>query len=336
MLLAKNVVGNQQDWAQYITIADGHKTPVLNRLPVGDKPVNVLKQYQADSYTEPTPVAWIDGKDWDVFESAAKNRGELKARAQEVVKTASVSRKAQDITDAAGVADELAREIKKKLVETSRTIEATICCDQEAAEDDGTTGDQTRGMGKWIQNGAQALYPVPVAFRTPTASVYSDTKANLNEDAVMAILESVWLQTGQSDETRMLMCGSQLKKRFKDFQLYIPSALNTQSTARVTTRTEGDNRLGSSIDFYDSEFGELELHLTRWNAHPNFSGGSATKSKWRGYIINPQMWALAWNQKPTVHQLEFRGGSYNAAINTIWMLLCRNPVCEGKIDPSDA
>lgn len=336
MLLAKNVVGNQQDWAQFITIADGHKTPLLNMIPVGDKPVNILKQYQADAYSEPSPVAWPDGKDWDAFESAAKNRAELKARAQEVVKTASVSRKAQDITDAAGVTDELAREIKKKLVETSRTIEATMCCDQEAYEDDGINGDQTRAVGKWIQNGAQTLYPVPAQVRTPAASVYSDTKANLNEDAVVAVLESVWLQTGQSDDTRMLLCGSQLKKRFKDFQLYIPSSLATQSTARVTYKEQSDNRLGTSIDYYDSEFGELELHLTRWNAHANFSGGSSTKSKWRGYILNPQMWALCWNQKPLVHRLEFKGGSYNAAINTIWMLLCRNPICEGKIDPSDA
>jgi hypothetical protein len=335
MLLAKNVVGNQPDWAQFITIADGHKTPLLNMIPVGDKPVNILKNYQADAYTEPTPVAWPDGKDWDTFESAAKNRGELKARAQETVKTASVSRKAQDITDAAGVADELAREIKKKLVETSRTIEATMCCDQEAYEDDGITGDKSRAVGKWIQNTAQALYPVPANLLTPAASIYSGTKANLNEDAVNLLLESIWQTTGQSDDTRVLLCGSLLKKRFKDFQLYIPTSTVTQSTARVTTRQQGDDTIGSSIDYYDSEFGKLELHLTKWNAHANF-GGSATKQQWRGYIMNLQMWSLHWNQKPLVHRLEFKGGSYNAAINTIWMLLCRNPICEGKIDPSDA
>lgn len=335
MLLAKNVVGNQQDWAQYITIADGHKTPMLAMLPVGNKPVNILYQYQADAYSEPTPVAWPDGKDWDVFESAGKNRVELKARAQEIVKTASVSRKAQDITDAAGVADELAREIKKKLTETARTTEAAMCSDQEAAEDDGVNGDQTRGAGKWILATAQAVYPVGATVRTPAASIYSGTKANLNEDAVITVLESQWNQTGKSDETRHLLCGSQLKKRFKDFQLYIPSSLVTQSSARVTNRNESDNRLGNSIDYYDSEFGKLELHLTRWNAHANF-GGTATKAQWRGYILNMQMWELRWNQKPMVHPLEFKGGSYNAAINEIMMLVCRNPVCEAKIDPSDA
>lgn len=339
MLLARNVVGNQQDWAQYITLADGHKTPILNAIPVGDKPVNVEHLYQADTYTDPTDVAWPDGKDWDTFESAAKNRVELKARIQEIVKTASVSRKAQDVTNAAGVADELAREIKKKLIETSRTIEAAIGSDQESQADTGgaaaTDGDKSRGIGKWVQNGAQTHLPIPAAVRTPAASIYSGTKANLNEDAVKDVLESIWAETGNQSSTRQLFCGQKLKRRFTDFQFYIPSNFSTQSTARISNRNESENSLGGSVDFYDSDFGDLELHLTKWLAHANF-GGTAGKSQWRGYILNMDMWQLRWNQKPMVHRLEFKGGSYNAAINCIYMLLCKNSICEGKIDPSDA
>ena len=334
MLLAKNVVGNQQDWAQYITIADGHNTPLLNQIPVGSKPVNILHQYQADAYKDPTPVAWPDGKDWDAFESAGKYRGELKARAQEVVLTASVSRKTQDITDAAGVADEMAREIKKKLVETSRTIEAALCSDQVCYEDNGVTGDQTRGIGEWIKATAQTLYPVPSAFLTPSASIFAGTKAQLVEDEVIAVLESQYLQTGNTNDTRILLCGSKLKKRFKDFQLYVPSSLSTGNTVRELSLE--NNRLGNSIDYYDSEFGNLELHLSKWLAHANFTGGSATISTWRGYVMNMGMWELRWNQKPLVHKLEFKGGSYNAAINSIFMLVCKSPLGEGKIAPSDA
>ena len=37
MLLERNVVGKKTDWANYITLADEHETPMLRRLP--SKPV---------------------------------------------------------------------------------------------------------------------------------------------------------------------------------------------------------------------------------------------------------------------------------------------------------
>ena len=91
MLLERNVVGKKTDWANYITLADEHETPMLRVLPKGPKPVNVVKHYQADTYTAPVANAWPDGKDWDSFTSAGQNRKELTARCQWFVKTAAVS-----------------------------------------------------------------------------------------------------------------------------------------------------------------------------------------------------------------------------------------------------
>jgi hypothetical protein len=76
MLLEKNVVGKKTDWANYITLSDEHGTPLLQRLPKGDKPVNVVKHYQADTYETPAPVAWPEGKSWDTFTSAGAQRKE--------------------------------------------------------------------------------------------------------------------------------------------------------------------------------------------------------------------------------------------------------------------
>jgi hypothetical protein len=103
----------------------------------------------------------------------------------------------------------------------------------------------------------------------------------------------------------------------------------------VTNRDQSNRRLGSPVDFYDSDFGDIEMHLSKWLAHPNF-GGTVGKSNWRGYIIRPPSWKIRWNQKPTVYRPEFKGGSYKAAMDAIAMLVCNNPIGEGKIDPSDA
>src|SRR5581483_3345541 len=106
-----------------------------------------------------------------------------------------------------------------------------------------------------------------------------------------------------------------LKKRFGEFQFYIPTSTTTQSTARVTYREESDGALGNTVDSYDSDWGKVELHMSFFNAHPNFTaGGSTTKTDWRGYFLNRERWAWLWNQKPTVYKPEFKGGSYKAAI----------------------
>lgn len=337
MLLEKNVVGKKTDWASYITLADEHETPLLRVLPKGEKPVNVIKNYQADTYSAPQQNAWPDGKDWDTFKTAGGNRIPLAARVQWFVQTAAVSKLAEDVTDTAGIEDELAHEIPKKMTEMAREMEASAGSDQTAYADDGETGHKFRGMGMWINSAPTADADVAPAasILTPAASISTATKANTTEDVIKGILESMWTQTG-SKALKVAFVGSKLKKRFGEFQFFLPTSTTTQGTARVMYREEEkDTTLGNMVDRYDSDWGPVELHMSRWLNHENF-GGSATKAQWRGLFTNPSRWSWNWNQKPTVYKPEFKGGSYKAAIDAIVMLMCLNPVGEGRVDPSDA
>lgn len=335
MLLAKNVVGNQQDWAQFITLSDEHETPMLDTLSVGDKPVNVLYQYQADTYDTPAPVAIADGQDWTSFKSAGANRVELKSRVQWFRNTCAVSKLAQDVTNAAGVKDELAREIPKKLKEMARTIECVLGSEQVAYEDDGANGNQTQGMGRWIQSDATSqLYATPASVRPASASILAATMANTTESAVRTVLQSMWTATGRSGRL-VGYVGPKMKTRFADFTLYVPSSVSTQSTTTTNQRSYESRRYGQMVDVYASDFGTLELHMSPWLDHVNF-GGTAAKGYWKSYFIHPDMWEIRWNQKPNVYKPEFQGGSYKAAMDTILMLVCKNPIGEAKSTPSDA
>ena len=90
------------------------------------------------------------------------------------------------------------------------------------------------------------------------------------------------------------------------------------------------------MDIYASDFGRIELHLTNWNAHANF-GGTAGQNDWYGAILNlANKWELRWNQKPIVYKPEFKGGSFKAAMDTICMLVCKSPIGEAAVKPSDA
>jgi hypothetical protein len=337
MLLEKNVVGKKTDWANYITLADEHETPLLRILPKGPKPVNVVKHYQADTYTAPQPNAWPDGKDWTEFKTAGANRVELTARCQWFVQTAAVSKLAEDVTDTAGISDELAHEIPKKMTEMAREMECAAASDQVAYADDGQKGHTFRGMGYWLLAAAAAQSDADTAvastIRPPTNSVSTAASTALTEIVVKTILESMWTQTGNTGN-KVCVLGTSAKKMFTNFQFYSPADGTTVSAGRPMFRQESSTTLGNTVDRYNSDWGTLELHMTRWNQHPNFTGGSATYAPFRSYFINTSRWAWLWNQKPTVYKPEFKGGSYKAAIDAILMFLCWNPIGEGAWKPA--
>jgi len=345
MLLEKDVVGKKIDWGNYITLSDEHDTPVMKRIKAGPKPVAVTKRYQADTYREPSNKTWPDGKDWDAFRKAGAQRKELQSRVQFNVNTAAVSKLAEDVTTVAGLNDELGREIVKEMKMVGRDFECAFASDQGSVQDqgDGVVGHSSRGIGKWVQAGAQsdADDDVDASLRPAAVQIYSDTKANFFETALLAVLQGCWQKTGRTDNIWMPV-GSSLKSQINLFQFYVPGSLSTQSTARVMQRKPGET-LTMTLDMYDCEFGKVEIELSKWNqyyggdADSAFGGATAaTQGQWRGYVLHPDMWSLNWNQKPTVFKPEYKGGSYKAAIETILMLQCLNPVGEGKIAPSDA
>jgi hypothetical protein len=335
MLLEKNVVGKKTDWANFITLSDEHETPLLRMLPKGEEPVNVVKHYQLDAYAAPQSNPIPDGKDVDGFTSAGALRQEATARIQKFRQTAAVSELAEDVTDTAGIDDELAHQIPKSMTQMAREMDCAAGSAQTEHIDDGKTGHQFRGLGEWIRATPQTSgVPVTAPYLPAAAQIYTDVKANLNEDAIQAVLKQMWTTTG--NKGRMLgFVGSALKKRFRDFQFYLPSSLTTQATARIITRAEGDTELGNTVDTYASDWGTVEMTLERWLMHENF-GGSATQAQWAGYFLHRQNWSWHWKKMPTVYKQPYKGGSYSAFIEAIIMLLCKNPVGEGKVLPSDA
>jgi hypothetical protein len=336
MLLVDDVIGDQEDWAQFITLADEHTKPLLSLIPKGKKPVSRLYNYQAEVYATPAKSNMPEGKDWDTFKSAGQNRVELQARVERFDETAAVSVMAEELGNAAGIDSELAHEIVKKTEEMARCIECKLGSDDPAYVDDGVTQDRTQGMGLWIQSGTTSqVYATPAAVRPDAGQIYTGTKANLFENAVRDVLQAQWTKTGGTG-THQLVVGSELKERFSNFTLYIPSDVSTQTTSLVTNRNMNDRSLQRIVDRYNSEFGSYELHLSNWLAQTGWGAATASVGQWRGYALNTDMWELRWHTKPQWHRPEFKGGSYKAACYAILMLVCKNPIGEAAIKPSDA
>lgn len=331
MMQIENVIGRQEDWANYITNIEMRETPFLDWLRVGSKPVNPLYDYQVDKYRDPRANAHVDGKPWTNFSSGGENRGRLKAFIQWLDEGVSISKLSQDVTDDAAIADQMAYEIPKKLKEMATDWEAAICEDGESQEDDKINGYKTRGTGSWLSASAQTHNPVPAAFRPPSASIVSGTSvASATENTFRAIFQSMWNQCKCVDPVQGFV-GIDLKTKFSDLQFYVPSSASTQATGVVSNLPFKDKTITRAIDSYKGDGFMVDLVLTPWLVALT---GTSTAKAGRGHFLHRSRWEMRWNQKPKVYRPEFKGGSYEAAMDMIAMLVCTNPIGEGAFKPS--
>jgi len=331
MLTVENLVGKQEDWASYITNVEMREQPFLDWLPVGNKPVNPLYDYQAEKFRTPRKNSHVDGKPWEAFNAAGDNRGRLKALVQWLDNTTSVSKLTQDVTQDAAVEDQLAYDIPKSLKEMGSDAEVNMLDDHDGREDNKVEGYLTRSAHSWLSPTAQGLYPVPEAFRPPAASIVAGTTvAAATEDTFRDLMASQWRQC-KSKEPLDAFLGESLKRKFSDFQFYLPTSAATQASGVNFQQSGKDGTIIRSVDHYQGDFMPVRLILTPWHAGLT---GTATKIAGRGLFLHRSKWELRWNQKPKVYRPEFKGGSYEAAMDMILMLVCKNQLGEGEFNPN--
>lgn len=322
------LVGAEEDWAQYVTNIEMRETPFLDWLATGTKPVNPLFSYQAEKFRAPRRNAHVDGKTFMEPFSAGDSRARLKALIQWFDHGVSVSKLTQDVTNIAGIADELAREIPKAMKEMTQDAEVNLLEDNDLREDNKVVGYLCRGVGSWLNTSAQALYPVDSNFRPPTASAVSTSIATITEDAVRTQYQSVWEET-KSSEMVTSFAGSDWMRLIADWQYRIPSSASTLNPA--VKQSFKDKTVTRTVRHYEGDFFDVEFVPNPWLVTLS---GTASARKGRAYHLHRSKWELRWNQKPRVYKPEFKGGSYEAFMDMILMLVCKNPRGEAINNPS--
>lgn len=320
------LVGNQEDWASYVTNVEMREQPFLDFLPVGTKPVNALFNYQAERFRTPRRNAHVDGKPFLEPFNAGDSRTQLKALIQWFDHGVAVSKLTQDVSNIAGVADELAREIPKSMKEMSQDMEVNFLEDNDCREDNKAVGYLTRGVGSWLSTSAQGLYPVDAAFRPPASSVVSTAWATVTEDAVRGILQNIWEETKSSEK---LTCfgGSDVIKSIADWQYRLPGSNAASPTVNAAVKISfKDKTISRAVRNYEGDFQDVEYVPNPWLV---FLSGSSSARRGRAYYLHRSKWEVRWNQKPLVYKPEFKGGGYEAFMDAICMLVCKNPRGEG-------
>ena len=332
--LITNQVGIRQDLSDLIAVVDAKTCPVVSTAKKGSEPINPLTQWQADAFaTTGVPSGVLSNEDIsssDFIDNAA-NRAILSARVQKFREVPSVDDLAQNISEVAGIGKkrEMAKAVTKSLEQIKRSMEAAFCSDQESQEQSGASPYLTRGLGKWIQDGAQTDLPVTAAYRTPTASINTTATASLTESDVQDVLQSIYEQTGKVS-TYSLICGPNLKRAFTGFTRTQFASTNVASAIRTLNQDAEAKKITSTVDIFEGDFGTLELIPSLFLA----KDGSTAEQLSRGYVLDMDMVELRYNRKPRFQELEDRGGGSRGIVDAICALCVKSPLGLGKFDPA--
>lgn len=332
--LITNQTGIREDLSDLIAVVDAKTCPVVSMAKKGSEPINPLTQWQADAFASTTvPTGVLSNADItssDFIDNAA-NRAILSARIQKFREVPSVDDLAQNVSQVAGIGKkrEMAKAVTKSLEQIKRSMEAAFCSDQESQEQSGTDAYLTRGLGKWIQNGAQTDLPVAAAYRTPTASINTTATASLTESDVQDMLQSIYEQTGKVS-TYSLICGPNLKRAFTGFTRTQFASTNVAAAIRTLNQDAEAKKITSTVDIFEGDFGTLELIPSLFLA----KDGSTAEQLSRGYVLDMDMVELRYNRKPRFQELEDRGGGSRGIVDAICALCVKSPLGLGKFDPA--
>ncbi len=326
----------RESLSDLLTIVDKKSTPFVSQVKKGSAPKNSLLEwgvdkhktnlvatatYNASGVSDSIPQDGVDTTK-DDFENY-DDRAKCQVYIQYARRLPKVSRLANMTSDIAGVGykKEMANSIAKSLVVHKRDIEATLCSSQETLQETASAPYQTRGLGKWISNSAQTTLPVPVAFRTPSASIATSTTALAKEEDLRGVLQSIYEQTGESDKTFYGLCGTAVKKTISEFTLFTPRTNNIVMSNRDTD----EGKLSTSIDIIDTDFGVITLNLSSFLEQDARTTGTtptldASKGQKTLFILNMSQLELAFAEETNVRELPDLGGGARSLVESVFAL----------------
>jgi hypothetical protein len=329
-LTEPNQVGKREDLSEIYSNVDQKSCPFVSRIDKSTKPTNSEFDWQADAYATAKVSGTVDGTDVADFENAAENRARLGNVVQVWRRTAKVSRLAQELSDVAGIKNELALASAKKMVECKRDQETTLLQNGVNGQlDTGAVPYLTASLGKWIDTtGPTVPRSVAAAFRTPTGSIDTTATASVTETIVQNVLKSVFDNTGMNGEF-VLFAGSTLRRAFTDFTRTAGSA---GYRSRVFNFDGASRTITQSTTVYEGDYGTVEIVSSNFIGNDYTTAGNTGKNV--GYLCDMSKLHLRSLKRPSVESLPDLGGGPRILIETVGGLQVDNPLGLGAFKPA--
>ena len=228
----------------------------------------------------------------------------------------------QEAVDSVGPA-KVAQAEAKAIRELKRDIEATLCSDNEQAVEDGAgTVYKLRGLGKWIQSGAQTLNPVPAAFRTPADSIHSS--GNFTETVLNNLITSIYRVTGASNGLT-LVADTALRRDISDFARIGLDGSSSDQGVRSVNYNGDVAQIKLSVEIYQSDHGLVSII----NGNPDCMPDTTNKDT--GYLVHPEYYGISELIPMGSTRLPNQGGGERGFVDCALTLLMYHPGAHGEI-----
>lgn len=324
----------REDLADYIAIVDAKSTPFVSMAPKGKDLGNMQFSWQVDNYAAPVLAGVVDGTDVTVASAGnpVTNRTRLNNYAQAFRNDLRIGFIAET-QDVAGVSDELANGIAKRLVELKRSMEATFMCTsgQAAQADNGTSNPYLTGtLGNWLTSTNAANIGACASgspFLPASGAIDTTASASFTEATAQNVLTAVYGVTGTFRDYDCIL-GTTLKRAFTNLTASgTTQVANANSIAATSVRTFNQDlsadTFKASIDIFEGDFGRLILHPSTFIGSK--SGTSLSATAYKGYVIPMDMVEVRYAKLPQVKPLPDAGGGPARLIEAIAGLVVKNP-----------
>ena len=323
----------REDLADYIAIVDQKSTPLVSMAPKGKDLGNAQFGWAVDNYQAPQLQGVVDGADVTVSSASnpVQNRTRLNNYAQAFRRDLRVGFIAQT-QDVAGVTNEVANGIAKKLVELKRDMEATFACTNQAAQaDNGTNPYLTGSLGNWLAStnasniGACASGSV---FLPASGAVTTTTSANFVEATAQNVLTAIYSNTGVFRDYDAIL-GTTLKRAFTNLtasgtvSVQSPNLGIAATSVRTFNQELSSDTFKASIDIFEGDFGRLILHPSTFIGGKD--GAALSAQAFKGYVIPMDMLEIRYSKLPEVMTLPDAGGGPARLVQAIAGLVVKNP-----------
>lgn len=339
MLTEPNQVGKREDLLDVLYRIDNRNTPFTSMLNSGSTPQNFLLEWPVDTHFAPRNAAYVGGTDVAEFRNHADERALLRTYMQNFREASMVSRDAVEVSNVAGVSDELGEAIEKMMVAIKRDMEATFLSSQEhQAESGAGTPYLTRGLGNWLVDTAniasQTLYQVPEAYRPAAAQYVTTATASLTDDSINTVLQSIFDTSGMATGTMYLLAGSVLRAKFTDMTRTIQAGSTNTFEATNNFNYDGNTRsIQKTTDVYQGDFGTVQIELCSYIGC-DMTASSVTPDTDRGYLVDMDHLQCRWHKTPTLNRLTDNGGGPRFEIYSRAALQCSNPKAMAQFIPA--
>jgi hypothetical protein len=301
--------------------------------PKGKDIGNMQFSWQVDNYGVPVLGGVPDGTDVTVANASnpVVNRTRLNNFGQAFRRDLRIGFIAET-QEVAGVTDELANGIAKKLVEIKRDMESTFMCTNQAAQaDNGSTNAYLTGsLGNWLNNTNASNIGACASgspFLPASGAVDTTASASFTEATAQNVLTAIYGATGTFRDYDCIL-GTTLKRAFTNLTASGTTVtLNSNSIAATSVRTFNQDlssdTFKASIDLFEGDFGRLILHPSTFLGGKNSTSLSAQAFK--GYVIPMDMVEVRYAKLPQVKDLPDAGGGPARLVEAIAGLVVKNP-----------